>query len=255
MKCHEILGVNEKSTNKDIENAYSIKMNILTECQSELSDNAFDLKSEELLTAYNECLEWNNTSASERIRLKLIQKDTNHSTQVPLYDIGFCSACGSECEDECCLDGCGCEGCGTAVDVLLYIGIGIGVIAGIVALVSKIHESYEETKAEEDRRNRQMAYNQAVTENQALEKEQQSINEKLELEKKELNRLEQQVGEVVSFAKLFEALGSNKTTQIQQIITNKLDDKIHLVSELQRREAEVQHKINENNMIIRRGSN
>lgn len=254
MKCHDILGVKEKSTISDIENAYSIKLNILSECRAELSDNAYALKSEELLTAYDECLEWYNKSASEKIRSKLMQKDMNHSKQVRLYDIGFCSACGSECEHECgCIDGCGCEGCGTAVDVMVYIAIGAGALYGLGKIISKIHQSNAEAKAEEERSNRQRLYNQALNENQSLEQEQRTIRDRIDHEQSELKNLEKQYTEIISFAKFFEALGSNDTTRLQQNISNQLHTKMQSIASMQRRETEIREKINANDEIIRRG--
>lgn len=252
MKCHEILGIKENSTIHEIENAYLNKMDILLEYQSDLNDSAYSLKAEEIATAYYDCLAWCDKSTSEKIRSKLTQNITNQSKQVRLYEIGFCSALGGECENECC-DGCGCEGCGTAVDGLIYVAIGIGVLSGVIMLGSKIYNSHVEAKAEEERRKRQRNYNQAVNDNDSLGREQRNINDKMNREKSELDRLKQQQSEIVSFAKFSEALGAKDTTRIQQNISKKVHEKKQSVDNMQRQESEIRSKIDKNDEIIRRG--
>lgn len=254
MRCHEVLGIKENAKESEIIDAYQNKLNILKQNGNLISPKAYEEKQNELFAAYMECIDWQKKGNLNRIKTKMTDYSGSTSKQIRLYDIGFCSACGSECEHECgCLDGCGCEGCGTAVDVGIYIAIGVGVIAGIAKIASAIAKSNAEEKAERERKNRQDTYNKALSENQTLVERQRKVAELLRQAQTQKTELEKEYSSIDAMANLFEEIGTKDLSPLKHSLSLKINSNRQTINSLTIESNQIASQISKNDEIIRRG--
>ena len=102
MKCHDMLGVTERSTIEEIQEACSKKLELL-ETVSEVNASVIHKKKLELYSAKKECIEWKKKTFAERTTSRISEYSVNIASTNRMNEcIGPCSCC-----DWCCVMPCG----------------------------------------------------------------------------------------------------------------------------------------------------
>lgn len=158
MKCHDMLGVTERSSIEEIQEAYSKKIERL-EMVSEVNASVIHKRKMELESAKRECIAWRNKNFGERIASRITEVSSGlvSSNRMGIC-IGPCTCC-----DSCCEWGCGQEAhdsfpcdCNYLIcDIVLYAVLSIPLWVSIGKSVSRdrrIREARLRDEAEERHR-------------------------------------------------------------------------------------------------------
>lgn len=248
MKSHDILEVKETATKSEIDQAFTVKKQVLDGSKALLSTKGYVKKLVELEKARDDCLNWASKSKVAKISSRLGETSTSRSNDVRLYTpccgpLTCLDSCGASCMDSPSCYDTGCSG-------ILYIDLCVMGIAGIYGLF-KWGQKHEANMRIQRRERADRARQDNVHLDAQLgtcKQEEKDCRDKIAEEQEIVNK-------VNAFSSLFVSLGANPATELVAEQNRRIDVQNKKIADIKQREDSIRGRIRDNDRLIAEANN
>lgn len=258
MRCHEILGVDERATVSDIMSAYENKTSFLNGGHTPVSTEQLQAKWHELNSAKDDCIAWANMDFASKTAKRVREYSSNCFSQNRLNEvcIGPCTctdACGgmlcscNSSNDSFLVSCCGSESPWIAIlcDIAIYAGAAFSIMR------SK-REEKEKRQEEENAKKAAELRNQATKRLSELHNELDIIKKNIEEANIKISDAEMTLNVYRMFTSFFYSLGCSYdcVPETMQKLLDDLVSKREKHSTLCAKQKEIEKRINEQERIL-----
>ena len=258
MKSHDILEVKETATKSEIDQAFTVKKQVLDGSKALLSTEGYVKKLVELEKARDDCLNWFGKSRVAKISSRLGETITNGSNDVRLYTPcigpvtmidGFCGYCcditGSETDHSICVQACnGSQACPICLDIGVW---------GFAALM--IYLKWKEKHEINMRIQRRERADRAMHDNVHLDAQLGTCKQEEKDCRDKIAKEQEIVNKVNAFSSLFVSLGANPATELIAEQNRRIDAQNKKIADIKQREDGIRGRIRDNDRLIAEANN